>query len=77
MGKAAVKVGSVTYAARGKDILTKNGFRVYITRDTNPGKGEGCGYLLCVEGDCPNAVTLLKKNGVKVYGVSNNVLDCL
>ncbi len=77
MGKAAVKVGSVTYAAKGRDILTKNGYKAHITRDPYPEKGEGCGYLICVEGDCKSIVSILKKNGVKVYGVSTNVIDCL
>lgn len=77
MEKAAFKVGSATYAGKGKDVLTKNGYKVYITRDPNPAKGEGCGYLICVEGNLKEVVALLKKNGVKVYGVSTNVIDCL
>lgn len=69
MEKATLKVGSVTYAAKGKDLLARNGFKVFLTRDTNPARGEGCGYLLCIEGSVSRAVSLLKKNGVKVYGV--------
>ncbi len=71
MGKAAVKVGSVTYAVKGKDLLLRNGFRVYLTRDTNPKMGEGCGYLLYVDGNVNAALSILKKNGVKIYGVSD------
>lgn len=77
MEKVAVKVGSISYALKGKDLLLKGGFRVYMTRDLNPNKGEGCGYSLCIEGNPTEAYKLLKKNGIRIYGVSKSAIDFL
>lgn len=77
MEKIAVKVGSISYAIKGKGLLQNEGFKVYMTRDLNPNKGEGCGYSLCIEGSSKEALKLLKKSGIRIYGVSKNAIDFL
>ena len=41
MVKKGLKVGSVTLDVKGKELLIKNGFKEYITRNLHTEKGEG------------------------------------
>lgn len=68
MGKYGLKVGSVTYAMKGRDLLQKNGYKVSITRNPHPGKDEGCGYIIIISNmDC-RCMPMLNNAGIKVYG---------
>ncbi len=70
MRKIGIKVGSVTVALKGKEFLTKHGYRVYITRNPHPSQGEGCGYLIFVLNYDFNCLQILKNNNIKVYGTT-------
>lgn len=63
-----IKIGSVTNAQRGRSLLRANSINVQIRRLENPGPGEGCGYVLAVDGDVDKAKQLLQKNGLRVLG---------
>lgn len=62
-------VGSVTNAMRGRDLLSQNGLRAYIGRDTS-GEKQGCGYTLTVTGDQERAAQLLAAAGIRVRRVT-------
>lgn len=68
MGKKGIKVGSVTYAIKGRDLLIKNGYKAYLTRNPKPDSDEGCGYVIYVTEPNDRALKILKNGGVKVYG---------
>ena len=40
MSKKGIKVGSLTYAMKGRDILYKNGYKAYLTRNPHPFEDE-------------------------------------
>lgn len=65
-----ILVKTITYAMKGRDILSYYGIpsrieRVPKTRET------GCGYALSVSGDVYFAESILQKNGVNTYGRVN------
>lgn len=68
MGKKGIKVGSVTLAMKGRDLLQKNGYKAYLTRNLQPGQGEGCGYLIYVNNMDSRCFQILQNNGIKVVG---------
>ena len=68
MGKKGIKVGSVTYAVKGRELLQKNGYRAYMSRNLHPGAGEGCGYIIYVSNFDKRCFQILKNGGVKIYG---------
>lgn len=70
MSETQVKVNSITYAAKGKKILTDNGFKAYIRRSRKIEKGEGCGYSIYFAGDRDKGLALLKNYGIKLIGVA-------
>ncbi len=68
MNKKGIRVGSVTYAMKGRDILQRKGYRAYLTRNPNPGEDEGCGYVIYVNNMDTACVDILLKNNIKVKG---------
>lgn len=66
MSKKGIKVNSVTLAMKGKEILQKNGYKAYLTRNPTPKKGEGCGYLIYVNNLDKRCFQILNNNGIKV-----------
>ncbi len=68
MGKAYIKVNSVTHAIKAKDVLNANGIRAQITRNSNNGKNESCGYLVTVDADITRAETILHGHHIKTQG---------
>ena len=62
-----IKVGSVTYAMKGRDLLAGYGIRAYIERVQRPGEGE-CGYGLYVPKQTDKAQGLLREHGIPVQG---------
>ena len=64
-----IKIGSITNAQRGRAVLHGNSVQARIKRIENPQPGDGCGYVLAVDGDADEAVRLLKKSGLRVLGV--------
>lgn len=59
-------ISSVTNATRGKRVLEKQGYTVYMQRSAND---EGCGYSLIVGGDGARAADLLRRAGIRVLRV--------
>lgn len=68
MHKKGIKVGSVTYAMKGRDLLQKNGYKAYLTRNPHPEKDEGCGYVIYVNNIDNRCFSLLRRGGIKVTG---------
>ncbi len=71
MNKKGIKVGSVTYAMKGRDLLQKNGYKAYLTRNPYPGEEDGCGYLIYVNNMDKRCFDILKRNGIEVKGTVN------
>lgn len=65
----SLAVGTVTYAAKGKDILTKNGIKTTIKRADSKTALLGCGYLLVINDNPAKAIKLLNAEGIKVLEV--------
>ena len=68
MSKKGIKVGSVTYAMKGRDLLQKNGYKAYLTRDPHPVDDEGCGYVIYVNNIDKRCFDILKRGGIKIVG---------
>ena len=68
MSKKGIKVASVTYAMKGRNLLQKNGYKAYLTRNPSPEENEGCGYVIYVNDIDQRCFSLLNKNGIKVLG---------
>ena len=67
MSKQFIVVGSVTYAMRGRDALSRNGIGSRIEKISNSKLG-GCGYALYVPDNFDEAVRLLREKGIKIRG---------
>ncbi|MBE6802565.1 MAG: DUF3343 domain-containing protein [Ruminococcaceae bacterium] len=68
MSKKGIKVTSVTYAMKGRDLLQKNGYKAYLTRNPHPEDDEGCGYVIYVNNLDKKCFEILKRNRIKVTG---------
>lgn len=68
MDKPLIMVSSVTYAMRGRDILSKYGIKSRIERTPKNSFEKSCGYSLYVPKDTDRAEEILKTNGIKVIG---------
>ncbi len=69
MSKKGIKVGSVTYAMKGRDLLQKNGYKAYLTRNPHPENDEGCGYVIYVNNPDGKCFEVLKRNNIKIKGM--------
>lgn len=68
MEKTLIIVSSITYAIRGRDILTSNGYRAYIANTPGHLDKMGCSYSIAVTGNADLAEKILRENGIKVLG---------
>lgn len=68
MSKKGIKVGSVTYAMKGRDLLQKNGYKAYLTRNPYPDEEDGCGYVIYVNNIDKKCFEILRRNGISVKG---------
>lgn len=68
MSKKGIKVGSVTYAMKGRNILQKNGYKAYLTRNPHPEEDEGCGYVIYVNNLDKKCFEILNRNGIRIKG---------
>ncbi len=68
MEKKGIKVGSVTYAMKGRDLLQKHGYKAYLTRNPHPEDDEGCGYVIYINNIDKRCFNILKRNGIQVKG---------
>ena len=69
MNKIKIQFSSVTYAFRAKEIIEQNGGKVYIRKNLNHEKGEGCGYSLTVYGNTDKYINLIKINKIRYIGI--------
>lgn len=69
MRKKGIKVASVTYAMKGRDLLQKNGYKAYLTRNPHPDEDDGCGYVIYVNNMDKRCLDILKNGGIKVRGL--------
>lgn len=67
--KLIIKLNSVTYALKAKEVLRKNGISSKISKNPNPKKGEGCGYILSVNNASKNVLRILETNRVETVDV--------
>ncbi len=68
MKRVRIKFSSVTHALNAKEIIEKNGGRVTIRKNVNPGKNEGCGYYIVVSDDTEKFLNIIKINGIRYVG---------
>lgn len=68
MGKQLIMVKSITYAMKGREILTDNGIKSYIERTPKRSKAYSCGYCLYVPENTDKAEEILQNAGIKVVG---------
>lgn len=68
MGKPLIMVSSVTYAMKGRQILSKYGIRSDIVRTPSHVRGNSCGYSLYVPKRTDEAQKILEAAGIKVIG---------
>lgn len=66
MKKVIIKVGSVTYAMKAKNILQQYGMRAKVIKMVSTKKNEGCGYSVSVENPKQNVAELLRREGITV-----------
>lgn len=66
MNKLIIKVGSVTFALKAKDILQNRGIKSQIKKTANPSKGEGCGYSVVVPDGTDSVVGILRLSGIEI-----------
>jgi len=76
MSKELIMVPSVTYANKGRNILSSFGILTYIERTPKNLKTGSCGYSLGLytQSDINSAIEILIKNGIKVLGVTDRVV---
>ena len=66
MKKVIIKVGSVTYAMKAKNILQQYGMRAKVIKTVSTKKNEGGGYSVSVENPKQNVAELLRREGITV-----------
>ncbi|MGN0570572.1 MAG: putative Se/S carrier-like protein [Candidatus Fimenecus sp.] len=66
MKNVTIKVGSVTYAMKAKNILQHYGMRAKVIKTVSTKKNEGCGYSVLVENPKQNIGELLRREGIAV-----------
>ena len=68
MEQTTIPVRSITNAMRGKALLERRGFTVYIQRAFRNEDTNGCGYSLLVNGNGEQALKILESAGLRVSG---------
>ena len=66
MKKVIIKVGSVTYAMKAKNILQQYGMRAKVIKTVSTKKNEGFGYSVSVDNPKQNVAELLRREGITV-----------
>ena len=66
MSKKGIKVGSLTYAMKGRDILYKKGIKCEIKRQANNSNRLGCGFGVLTTSE---GVRILEKSGIRILGI--------
>ena len=66
MNRLIIKVGSVTFALKARDILSARNIRSFVRKPPNPSKGEGCGYSLVVPNATESVIGVLRLSGIEI-----------
>lgn len=66
MKKALFTLSSITYAMKGRDLLSSRGIKCEILRVSSGNAHSGCGYGLIVYGDAESAARILSQARVGV-----------
>ena len=66
MKKVIIKVGSVTYAMKAKNILQQYGMRAKVIKTVSTKKNEGCGYSVSIENPKLYVAEYLRREGFTV-----------
>ncbi len=64
--KLILKLNSVTYAMKASSLLKNKNIKSEILKNPRPKKGEGCGYILKINGASGETLEYLKENGVEI-----------
>lgn len=70
MGKPVILLGSITYAMKSRDILSRYGIKSYVERTPNTQDRLGCGYGIYVPDRTDQAEDILSNSGIQVLGRS-------
>lgn len=65
LGKPLIVVSSVTYAMKGRELLTQRGFRAFVERIPKTAE-TGCGYGVYVPEGADDAEQILRENNIRV-----------
>lgn len=63
-----IMVSSVTYAIKGRELLSDYGIKASVERTPRKSSKQGCGYSLYVPHKTDEAENILRENGIKVLG---------
>lgn len=61
-----IKLSSVTYAFKARELLIKRNVKSKIIKNPSPKKGEGCGYVLTVYNPAFDVKSYLELNNIAV-----------
>ncbi len=67
LGKPLIVVSSVTYAIKGRELLTQRGFRAFVERIPRTAE-TGCGYGIYVPRGADEAELVLRENQIRILG---------
>jgi hypothetical protein len=70
VGKPLIVIGPITYAIKGRDLLTRYGISSTVERTPRSADFCGCGYSIYVPHHTDEAERILIQNGIKVSGRS-------
>lgn len=68
MENQLIMLPSITFAMKGRDILSRHQIRSYIERTPMHSKTTSCGYSLNVSGDIDRAEQILRENHIRTLG---------
>jgi len=68
--KTVIKFTSVTYALKAKETLRNYNIKSTVAKNPKPEKGEGCGYVLTLDGTGAEAVRILESKKIPLKDVS-------
>ncbi|MEG1743739.1 MAG: putative Se/S carrier-like protein [Clostridia bacterium] len=70
--KNTIVLSSVTYAIKAQKLLEPYGIGSSLTRSSGVRAIKGCGYGLKINGDVQDAARIIKKDGIRILGYSED-----
>ncbi len=65
MKQYVLVMGSITHAMRGRDLLRRGGYQVFMQRTSNQIDRLGCSYSLHVKGELEEIMQALGRGGLR------------